>query len=818
MKPHLTRSYALLVAVAAACHSLAPASVLAAAVAAQASGAIQFNVPQQSAATGILEFARQADIQILVSEKVLTGRQTSTVSGGFSVEEGLSRLLAGTGLAVASTDGKTVTLELREASGSQVLETINVFATLESQVGIGSKTGLSLRDTPKSVTMVTRERIEVQNLTSLKDILNQATGVTVSTYGPVDNFYYSRGFEVASIQIDGGTAAQLVRGTPDTAAYERVEVLRGVDGIFTGAGDPGGVINLVRKRGKATPEFTVNLSGARWDNLRAEVDLTGPLAAEGRLRGRVVGAYQEGNHFYDAGEVTREFFFGTAEYDLTPSTLLIAGASYENRQERGFPVGGLPRYSNGANLGLPRSTVLASDWNYWDFVTREYFARLEQHFGESGLIQLNYTLQNQDSPYGTFYPTGAVDPITHMGTILRANTTQTDYTDDRDLLDLSVSGEFSLFGRSHRYTVGADHVNSKRGYTQYRSLDENGNPYPARPIDVFNFDPYAYAPPTSRRLVATGPSKTEQTGVYLALNLQLTDPLRLTLGGRYTDFDYSSLYQPYAVNGAPLAGSLTKYDDSAFVPSAALTYELNQDWSAYASYGETFRAQANRLQAPLPGTPLAPMKGVSYELGVKGELFGQLNTALAVYRVERDGEGMQDLRYPVTPGDLGSSCCYLGDVAIEVNGFDAEVSGVVLSGWQMFAGYTYVDREVSGPTESLLAVTVTPKHQFKLWTTWQLPGALERLSISSGVTVQSSTSREGQIVDSSGNRVPATFVQGGYALLNASLQWRLSDTWSVGLHGDNLLDKTYYSAIGTIDNQNYYGMPRNFVLTLRGQW
>jgi len=797
----------------------------------------EISIPAGELAPALESLAKESGLLLIFQPSDLRGVWTQGVKGKLSPEEAVAQLISGTSLTLKVDASGAMLIVPEQNHTSQVasgnlsrvaqvqtyrsemvgaqadaagntIETVNVFAAMESEIGVGSKTGQSLRETPKSVTVVTRERIEVQNLTSLKDILNQATGVTVSTYGPVDNFYYSRGFEVVSVQIDGGAATQMVRGTPDTAAFERVEVLRGVDGIFTGAGDPGGVINLVRKRGKATPEFSVSLSGARWDNYRGEFDLAGPLWSDGRLRGRIVGAYQEGEHYYDAGDVKREFLFGTAEYDLTPSTLLIAGASYEDRQERGFPVGGLPRHSDGTNIGLPRSTVLASRWNFWDFTTREYFARVEQQLGRSAVLRLNYTKQNQDSPFGANFPTGALDPITLTGPVLRANTSLADYFDDREMLDVSGSGAVTIFGREHQYVLGVDRTEVDGGYSLYRALDENGKAFAARPIDVFNFDPYAHPRPIGQSFASSGWTKEQQKGVYLAVGLQITDPLKLTLGGRYTEYDYRSAF----------LGDLTRFSEAQFVPSASITYDLDSQWTMYASYGETFRGQAGKLKAPLPGTPLDPMRGVSYELGLKGELLGRFNTAFAVYRVERDGEGMEDLRYPVTPGDFGATCCFVGDVAIEVTGFDAEVSGTVLPGWQVFAGYTYADRQVAGPSESLLAVTVTPRQQFKLWTNWQVPW-LDRLTVSSGMTLQSRTFRQAEAVHpASGELVPATFSQGGYTLWNASLQWRLGDHWSLSLHGDNLLDKTYYSTIGTIAGENYYGTPRSYVLTLRGHW
>jgi outer membrane receptor for ferric coprogen and ferric-rhodotorulic acid len=820
------------------------------------------DITEQPLTSALKTLADERDFQILYVADTVGDAKSGGVRGDLTVLEALDELLKGTGRTYRVLDEQTVMIAQAEVPASRseswrkmsthsestgaepigdtasnrgkaedaaTIETVNVFGTLDNELSVGSKSGLSLRETPKSVTLVTRERIEAQNLTSLVDAMNQTTGVTVANYSPVSNAYFSRGFAVQTIQLDGGAPAFLGGFgsflTPDTAEFDHVEMLRGVDGMYSGAGEPGGVINLVRKRAKATPAVNVSMSAGSWDSYRGEIDVTGALAQDGRLRGRAVGAYENKSYFYRNAESDKRLGFATIEYDLTPTTLLIAGGTYERRKEDGYTNRGLPRYSNGADLQLGPETSLTPKWSHWYSTTKEMFARAEQSYGTSGVLKLNFTRLEESSDSSYMYAFGAINPLTLTGAQVRAFGDE--YSAQQELLDLSASGKFTLFGREHRYTIGTDYSRIDGGGQKLYFLTGYapfGTTYGA--VDLFNFDPNLY-PQTAPVLRGLYPvNQQSQNGFYGTIGIQLADPLRLTLGGRYGTFRFDQVYQPVtAATGAFGTPSVTRYDDSKFIPSVALSWEFASDWSAYASYAETYKVQANLLRGPLPGTPLDPITGGGLELGVKGELLGVLNVSAAVYQIVRENQGVQDLAYP--PANItgnGSSCCYVQQQDITSEGFDAEISGTVLPGWQMFGGYTYNKHKSEGGTASTVYssgayyLDRTPRHMVKLWTTWQLPNALSRWTVNGGVVWQTDTSVSGTVVTDTATNVPFTFTQAGYALLNASVQYRLTDNLTLGLYGDNLLDKTYYRVISNSITDNYYGAPRSFVFTLRGQW
>ena len=172
--------------------------------------------------------------------------------------------------------------------------------TLPDKIDTATGLGLSIQETPQSVSIMTAQRIVDQNLITIKDVIQNAVGVSVNEFDDVRNNFYARGFQIRNTQVDGVPAAWTLAGgngetSIDVSIYERVEIVRGATGLLSGAGDPSASVNLVRKHADAT-DLTgyVNASIGSWDTWRLSADIGGALTSDGRVRARVVGRYEVG--------------------------------------------------------------------------------------------------------------------------------------------------------------------------------------------------------------------------------------------------------------------------------------------------------------------------------------------------------------------------------------------------------------------------------------------------------------------------------------------------------------------------------------------
>ncbi|MBL8271088.1 TonB-dependent siderophore receptor, partial [Steroidobacter sp.] len=505
-------------------------------------------LPRQPLADALDSLAKISGLQFVYSADLAAGITSQGAAAGRSVEEALREILRDTGLTYEFINERTVTiarsgLAPQSRNVDELLETVNVFGTLDTPLTVGSKTGQSLRETPKSVTIVTRERIEAQNLTTVTEAMQQATGITVRPYDPVQSWYYARGYRVDVTQLDGGAPITAGFGnfsSPDSAMFERIEVLRGVDGMFSGAGDPGGVINLVRKRALRSPALNVTASAGSWNNYRLELDATGSLARDGQMRGRAVGVFEDKEYFWDRADSNKKMVYGVLENDIGSDIVVSVGGVYENRRDNGYWYGGVPRYADGRDLHLSRTRSLVPDWGFSETTTKEVFAKLDYDIRDNLALAMNVTYQDQQSESLTAYVKGAINPVTLTGASFTSWANDT--PSERAAVDLHLKGSFELFGREHKFAVGGDYSKSDGGGARFFYM--MGYPFVNGPtVDVFNFNPSLLPRPNRVLNPAAFTNRISpvygqvQYGGYATLGLQLADPLRLTIGGRYTNYE-----------------------------------------------------------------------------------------------------------------------------------------------------------------------------------------------------------------------------------------------------------------------------------------
>ncbi|MBS7779933.1 TonB-dependent siderophore receptor [Acidovorax sp. CCYZU-2555] len=811
--------------IAAAILALAAPAVWAQpAVAAPAATATRsFDIAAQPLDAALSELARQAGLQLLAPAELVQGRNAMALRATLTPAAAVQRLLQGSGLA-AHVNGSTLVVE--RAGPTASLAEVRVAArragdgTTEGTgaytsrvTSIASKTDQSFREIPQSVSVVTRQQLDDQRLLTVNDALKQMPGITVNraNFGSFD--FYSRGFQVTSMQIDGGASLALGSYTyepqQDMAFYDRIEVMRGASGLLGGMGDPGGIVNLARKKPLAENQLVFEQSVGRWDSNRTMLDATGTLGFDGRLRGRAVAVYEERHfHLLDRSQ-EKPALYGVLEADLTANTLLTVGTSYGKRHENGIGDG-LPRYTNGQVLELPRSASLTQPWGFSDTKDTELFAQLEHRFANGWKLKTNLAHVKADAIAHTAFVDGAIDPQTREGAYWGGGRYAT--SSQQDILDINLSGTFGLLGRTHELLLGADWQRAQGTWATGKPVDNWAVPADLFAVNAWNPDmnvPLNYI---------YDPWNQQQKGAYGVLRLHPSDRLHVIAGARLSRYDFLQQISNADTAGNRTVTSRTEFGEPTNVtPYGGVIYDLNSQWSAYVSYASIFKPQALLKAGPLPGTSLDPVKGKSYEAGFKGELLdGRLNATFSVFNVERTGTGVVDARYPTSRDPWAGNCCYLPQGKVSSRGFDAEIGGEVQPGWQLAAGYTF--NQTKDRSTATSYSTITPKHLLKLSTAYRLPGEWSSWQLGGSTHIQSKTSVNGALYDANFNASPYAFAEGGYAVLNALVQYRIDPNWTVSLNLNNLLDKVYYERVGTASGGNWYGTPRNAVLTLRGQF
>nr|WP_269752239.1 TonB-dependent siderophore receptor [Pseudomonas chlororaphis] len=675
-------------------------------------------------------------------------------------------------------------LETLTVWGQAATEDNNSYTT--DRTTVATKLPVALKDIPQSVSVITRQRIEDQHMVTLEDALKQVNGVTVIPNDSSQSQFLSRGYGL-NVSIDGVPSTGGLSGAEqfDLAVYDRVEVLRGPAGVLNGSGDLGGTVNVVTK--KPRNQFALNgtLSTGSWNNQRGEIDITGPLNESKSLRGRFVGVAQDRDFFYDKAHQNKEVGYGVLEYDLTPDTTLsITHTAQNNDVDASYS--GLPAFADGTLLDVSRSTNPTPDWARTYARTQETVLGLEQRFDNGWSATAKVRRLKQDYGFKDTFAWSGVNPQTW--TLSYARPRDFDYEYERHAVDTYLSGPVNWFGREHQFLLGYNYEDYDRRYTGGRGGSIiNG-------VSLF----HPNIPEPSIAATSGGQTRTEQSGVYGQARLKLLDPLTLVLGGRSSDYEVKTRSRSPSTPSAWDKGESVK---GHFTPYGGVVYELTPQVSLYGSYSDIFIPSDDEKAG---GGTLEPRVGNQYEIGVKGSFFdGALNASLATFRINDENRPMTDPQNP----DY-----YIASGKVESKGWEAEVSGSPLHGWDLAAGYTHLTtRYLKDDSNSGIFSSAEPKHTLKLWSHYRFDqGLLDGLSLGGGVNAVSS------YAGSRGTSVLRE--QSGYALVSAVASYALSEHLTLALNGENLTDRKYYASIGGLNTYNTYGDPRNFTLSLRAQY
>jgi len=643
----------------------------------------------------------------------------------------------------------------------------------------GTRFNLAPREIPQSVSIISHQRIEDQNLDDIIDVLANTTGVTSTQSDTERTEFYARGFYIDSYQFDGLPTTMVQNWSYgdsglDLALYDRVEVVRGATGLLSGAGNPSASVNLIRKHADSA-ELTgsVSVNVGSWGRTRSTVDVTTPLNASGSVRARVIGSYLDTEAEMDHYNQRKTLGYAVIDADLTPDTQLSVGYDYQQKRANGATWGGFPMwYSDGTSTNYPQSFNPSPDWTYWDTTSKRAFATLQHGFANGWKFKIGATHDKTDADDKLFYPSYTnFDKVTGAGITPMAGFYNTHRKVDG--VDGYVDGPFQLFGREHQFMAGLSY--NKREFANYGDFQMGW-----APLDNYLGWTGSFPQPNWAGVLPLQSEGTiTQKAGYAATRLSLADPLKLILGARYTDWESKD-------EGNDRSHKVT-------TPYAGLVYEIDSTWSTYASYTEIFQPQTLKNKQ---GSYLDPVDGKSYEIGVKGAWFeDRLNAQLAVFRIEQDNVGqVTDERVDGSTNEFA----YVAARGTVSRGVEFEVNGELTEGWNAsFGASRYVAKDINGSDIN----TRLPQTALKLFTSYT-PRSLQELTVGGGVNWQNRIYYVAPVV--------GRFEQEGYALVSAFARYRLSPEFAVQVNLNNLLDKKYYSQIS---GYGAYGDARNGSLT-----
>lgn len=698
----------------------------------------------------------------------------------FKLRAGALALLCLTGSQVVLAEDSLPEIQVKAASNKEQTATEQSKSYAVKSSNTATKLNTSLRETPQSISTINRTQLDDFRITTINDAFDFLPGVRVERVETDRTYYTARGADITNFQIDGIGVPMVYGNQPgdlDLAVYDRVEALRGANGLLSGTGNPSATINFVRKRPTTTFQARVDASVGSWDNRRLDFDISGPINEAGNVRGRIVAVNQNKNSYLDHYSNEKNVFYGIIEADITDNTRVSFGHTYHQNNSNGSLWGALQLDTlAGTRNHYSRSASSSPSWTYFNNTKNVTFAELEHVFDNGWKVKSVLTRQENNGSSKLFYNyEAAEDPANGIVAGLYGLPGYFRDTEKDLIADIYASGPFEFAGREHELVVGSNWSRT--------TMDQNGlyaSYYSQLLANGFASIP-GFAKPDFNSFNRFAAFDVRRWNNYVAAKLNVSDDLKVTLGANAVR---------YESNGESYGAAYTTSVKDKVTPYAGAVYQLNDNYSVYASYTEIFNPQVS-LGADLK--PLAPVEGKNYEVGIKSEFFDKkLNSSLALFKSKQ-----QNVAQP-TGGFMGGVAINEG-IDANTKGVDFDIAGEIMENLQINAGFTYLFsiKNNEGDNEK----PYTPRRTAVLSTTYKVP-AVEGLKVGASMRWQSDIHQDSVI----------RLRQDSYAVLNVMASYDINRNWSTALNIYNLTDEKYLNSLYW--TQGYYGAPRNAMLSL----
>jgi outer membrane receptor for ferric coprogen and ferric-rhodotorulic acid len=665
-----------------------------------------------------------------------------------------------------------------------MLEKVTVTAKRENRVSKGATNlPLEIKDTPQSISTIGKEELVNFGLSGSNDALRYGTGINVEQYETNRSTYNARGFDIMLTQIDGlGMTNEwgTVTGQQDTFLFERIELIRGANGLLTGVGNSSGTINYVRKRPTNVDGGQVIATLGSYDMKRLALDYNKVLTEDGTWAGRLVVASEDKDSHLRALHDRRNTIYGVVDGQIGTDGVLTAGFSYADSRQRSPMWGSLTTwYADGSQADFDVSSSTSQDWTYWNTRSYNAFVEYTHRLSNDWDAKLTYNHRRGDDETKLFYAYSLTGSLNPDNTGLYGWPYRSESESASDIIDANFVGRFNAFGRSHEATVGLS-FSKQKGVTDTYTIN-NAPPFPGPALPAFPYLGNVYPEPEWGGTTSGADGTQELVRLYAATRLTLTDKLKSIVGvnGIHLKRDGTSIY------GGGVA--LTDEKTDKLSPYVGLTYDITPSVLAYASYSDIYQVQDQR---DVNGQFLAPVKGVNGEIGVKAEwLDRKLLTTFAVFSAEQKGLAT------IAGFDLISQQNWYEPKDVKSRGYELEATGRIGTATNLTAGFT--DLKLTGPDGNDIYEWV-PRRTINLRVDSRIP-MLPKLQLGLGARWQSEVSKIGQAR------------QDSYLLVDGFAAYDVTDKATLRLNVRNMFDEKYLS---TVQYGALYGAPRNYAVSL----
>jgi catecholate siderophore receptor len=722
---------------------------------------VQFEIPSGTLESVLIDFQKTADIQVIIPNDAMRSLSAPGVNGRYSPEQALREILRDTGVSYRFTDKKTVMLEIHaEAESVEIRD--------DSRPVLSSnKYTQPILDTPQTITVISKEVMQEQGATTLRDVLRNVPGLTLTAGeggNPAGDNLTLRGFSARNdIFIDG--VRDISPQSRDPFNLEQVDVVKGPGSAYTGRGSTGGSINLINKTPgiRRTLAGTFDLGTDRTRSATADVNL--PLGDSVAFRLNLLA-----HHSGVAGRDVVKF----DRWGVAPSLTLGVGKptrltiSYYKLKQDNISDYGIPWVPVTNNVlvehrdrpaPVPRDTFYGlRDRDFERLNSDLVTLKFEKDFNDGLSLRNQFRYANSSRDSIATPPRFASNNSTAINREFRSWQTEDKIWDNQT----DFISHFSTGKIEHALVTGLDFSRENNTRLTRTAPNMSTTLFNPNPDDVFT------GPTTVSPIV--GDVTANSQALYLFDTAKLGSKWDINGGLRWDRFDADGI----TTTGAPVSRV-----DRMLSTRAGVVFKPLSQGAVYASYGTSLNPSLEGLSYNTANVVIDPEKTYTFEAGSKWDFFsGRVLLSGAVFRVEK-----MNAR---TPGILPGDPPQVLEGKQRVDGAELSVEGSITRDWRVLAGYTFLDSttvDSNNPVEIGKELVNTPPNSFNVWSTYTL-----RSGFHFGGGARFVDRRFGNTIN--------TRLVDAYWTFDAMASYPISKHIDLKLNLYNLTDKFYFDRIG----------------------